>query len=282
MAEPFNDTDRVRKTYFINESEKSVDPTDDEGKVVQLENDGKLSPEFIPTIPLEIQEFTASGTWTKPERGTMALVELIGAGASGGTRFGGSVARVASGGGGGEYIRFFVPLSALSATEAVTIGAGGSSRVQSSAGQQVGADGGSTQFKGVSAKGGKGGLASSGISSPIDGGDGALMTDMNVFSSESGGDGGTAGSTTTTDGTNTFFAGAGGGAARSSATPTQSNGGTSSFTGSIGGVGAGANSTTPATATAGTKGGGGGGAATENATATSGKGGDGYVRITVF
>lgn len=47
MALPFNDIDPVRKTYFINESERSVDPADDAGKVVQLEGDGFVSEAFI-------------------------------------------------------------------------------------------------------------------------------------------------------------------------------------------------------------------------------------------
>lgn len=48
MAEPFNNTDPVRDTYFINESERNTgDPSQDEGKVPQLESNGKLSNEFI-------------------------------------------------------------------------------------------------------------------------------------------------------------------------------------------------------------------------------------------
>lgn len=46
MAAPFDDVNPVRKTYFINESEKAVDPADDEGKVPQLERAGHLSSEL--------------------------------------------------------------------------------------------------------------------------------------------------------------------------------------------------------------------------------------------
>lgn len=47
MAEPFNETDPVRKTYFINESERDeATPANDEGKVPQLEEDGQLHPHF--------------------------------------------------------------------------------------------------------------------------------------------------------------------------------------------------------------------------------------------
>lgn len=43
MAAPFDDVNPVRKTYFLNESEKSATPTDDQGKVPQLEENGHLS-----------------------------------------------------------------------------------------------------------------------------------------------------------------------------------------------------------------------------------------------
>lgn len=55
MAAPFNEIDPVRKTYFINESERSVDPADDVGKVPQLEENGELSPMFIPNASETIQ-----------------------------------------------------------------------------------------------------------------------------------------------------------------------------------------------------------------------------------
>ncbi|MBA4307001.1 MAG: hypothetical protein C0429_09730 [Sphingopyxis sp.] len=47
MAEPFNETDVVRKTYFKQIAERSVDPTDDAGHVPQLETDGYLSKEWV-------------------------------------------------------------------------------------------------------------------------------------------------------------------------------------------------------------------------------------------
>jgi len=46
MALPFNESAPVRKTYFINDSERSVDPADDAGKVPQLEANGLLSKRF--------------------------------------------------------------------------------------------------------------------------------------------------------------------------------------------------------------------------------------------
>ncbi len=62
MAEPFNETDVVRKTYFINESERdTVTPANDAGKVPQLEVDGKLSGGFL-TTPTEHTSFPVSVT----------------------------------------------------------------------------------------------------------------------------------------------------------------------------------------------------------------------------
>lgn len=64
MAEPFNDTDVVRKTYFINASERAGDPADDEGKVAQLEEDGKLSPIFTRNGGIFLAGETISGGTT--------------------------------------------------------------------------------------------------------------------------------------------------------------------------------------------------------------------------
>lgn len=47
MAEPFNEIDPVRKTFFIDETERSVDPADDAGFVPQLGLDGFISTDFI-------------------------------------------------------------------------------------------------------------------------------------------------------------------------------------------------------------------------------------------
>ena len=121
MAEPFNNIDTVRKTYFINESERSVDPADDAGKVPQLEADGKISGKFLREA--NIVPYTASGTWTKPNGLRYIIVEGVGGGGGGG---GGSSTTAKGGGGGGGYFRKKISAQDLASTVSVTIGAGGS------------------------------------------------------------------------------------------------------------------------------------------------------------
>ena len=70
----------------------------------------------------DYQEFTTSGTWTKPEGATFVYVEAIGGGASGAS--GDGEMGNACGGSGGEGIQAFFRADGLTATVAVTIGAG--------------------------------------------------------------------------------------------------------------------------------------------------------------
>lgn len=96
-----------------------------------------------------VQIFSSSGTWTKPSSGTVALIQVWGAGGSGGANGGG-------GGGGGGYNQSIVLLSTLGATETVTIGTGGAASNSSNSGSP----GGTTTFGSwVAAYGGSGGVA---------------------------------------------------------------------------------------------------------------------------
>ena len=102
------------------------------------------------------QTFTSSGTWTKPSSGTIAIIQLWGGGGSGGT----GTTTGGCGGGGGAFVELIVPLSALGATETVTIGAGGAAQTADNA---IGNDGGDTTFGSwVTAYGGAGGLNATG------------------------------------------------------------------------------------------------------------------------
>lgn len=104
-------------------------------------------------VGVDRQTFDTSGTWTKPSHGTIALIEAWAAGGSG--------AKHASGGGGGAgggYDLRIVALSALGATETVTIGTGGAASTTA-----TGAAGGNTSFGShLTVNGGVGGSNTSG------------------------------------------------------------------------------------------------------------------------
>lgn len=107
---------------------------------------------FVPTA----QVFTSNGTWTKPAGCSRVRVRLLGGGGAGGGIVGAPNPAQAEGGGGGAggYVEKWYNASALNATEAVVIGAGGTG----SSGGNGGAGGNST-FKGLTASGGSGGSA---------------------------------------------------------------------------------------------------------------------------
>lgn len=75
-----------------------------------------------------LNEYSSSGTWTKPAGATFVMVELWGGGGGGGSgrrRAVGTARLGGTGGGGGAYKYFLFKASDLGATENVTIGAGG-------------------------------------------------------------------------------------------------------------------------------------------------------------
>lgn len=214
---------------------------------------------------VDIQTFTASGTWNKPSGGTLAIIEAIGGGGSGGQATGSAGG---GGGGGGAYHIVRIPLSDLGATETVTIGAGGAARTTAS----DGAAGGNTTFGShMTAFGGGGGADATGGG----GGGGGLAAGTTATSNAGaagggpdGGSGGAAGSPGGVGTGNAGFGGSGGGGGASTTNDSGGAGG-SGYGGTGGGGGANGSGTGGAGGDA-TNGGAGGGGGSDTGTAGAG------------
>lgn len=150
---------------------------------------------------INVQTFSASGTWYKPPRGTIARVRMWGGGGGGG-----SGNSFQGGGGGGAYNEKWILLSTLTASVAVTIGAGGA----------AGAAGGNTTFGAfLTAYGGGRGTAGATTGATGGGGGGGQTSAGSNAGAGTGGagggpDGGAGGSSS--DGGIGIAGGAGGGA----------------------------------------------------------------------
>jgi hypothetical protein len=243
----------------------------------------------IPTTNVDIQTFDTSGTWTKPT-GSMAYVECWGGGGSG--AYTTVACNTGGGGGGGAYAWGVFPLSFLSGTVAVTIGAGGTSAGALGAanaggtttfGSYLSAYGGGGGNHGCSAEslgGGGGGSMGPGVNLPVLGNeatsggnyDGGLSVHFatSCVSGPRGPDGGAGGNSgiSTACTANSLRGGAGGGGCYGG---TARAAGTSSRGGGNGGA-----ANCAGAATAGSQPGGGGGA---SRTAASGAGGAGRCRV---
>ena len=204
-----------------------------------------------------LNEFTSSGTWTKPSGANFVMVEVWGAGGGGGSGRTGANSTVRNGGGGGgggAYNYKMFKASDLAATVSITIGAGGAGGAAINAPTgNTGTDGGSTTF-------------------------GTLLT---VY----GGNGGPGGGTTTAGGT-------GGGTISTSGLPSDvgfgggnsnvSGGGTTGSSGFGGGAGGGNSNVAVSTpgfgsSSGGCGGGGGGGANASNVSTAGSDGGSQFV-----
>lgn len=237
-----------------------------------VKRDGTGAIVGLPSTNVQTFSTAGSATWTKPSTGTMALIEVWGAGGGGGATTTGSPA---AGGGGGAYVSRVMRLSDLTGTVAVTVGAGGASRAIAAAGNI----GGNSSFGAyVTAYGGIGGSITLNEYSlggtAFRAGSRIANTALTVTDYPDQFDQATAGGlsvTTATDLPNLKVSVNGGGAGASTNGSNTYAEGASLFGGSGGALGV-----------AGTQPGGGGGRGNTSTSTASGKGGDGQVRVTVW
>ena len=285
-------------------------------KPLPVDGGSPVAPVAAAGVSGDVQTFTVSGTWTKPTpAGTLAFIQVWGGGGSGGK----STSAAGGGGGGGGYDEKWVLVSALGATETVTIGAGGAAQPTTNnpgnvggnttlgahlTGYGGGAGGGASDSR--SGGGGGGGRTSVGATGTSAaeglGGKGGTPGGLGGAAAAEpgvagGGGGGGAGKTTGDGGSGgAGWAGGGGGGGCSGGGTTAGHGGDGNWGGGGGGGGneaatggtggssayggAGSDGTVSASSAAGTQpGGGSGGTGTGT---TTGAGGDGKCVVTLF
>jgi len=240
---------------------------------------------------IDVQAYSADGTWTKPAGAQFVEVIAIGGGGGGGSGRLGAPASTrggGAGGGGAGITRWMVPAAALGATVAVTVGqggAGGAPQLTSGVNGNAGSPGTASTFGAhVYASGGFGGAGGAGTVAPI-GGAGASAS---IIPGGVGGNGGAGATGSPTVGASALGAAGGGGGGSVTSGNTQqagANGGAGSpfFAGAsalAGGAGGATGGTAGSVGTSTSSsqpfgGGGGGGGGAHHAAAGSAPGGDG-------
>lgn len=137
------------------------------------------APTWSAAASASLQEFSSSGTWTKPSNATFVMAEVWAGGGGGGSGYRASAGldrAGGSGGGGGAYGYRIFKASDLPATVTVTIGSGGAGGAAVTVDSTVGNDGvagGNTSFGNLlTVYGGSGGNGGSGTTTtaPVYGG----------------------------------------------------------------------------------------------------------------